>query len=203
MVSQSVTPFTARSSRRNEGFRCVRLACFFSTVAVLALPAGWCNAQSSPLVVSPTLARFLTLSNDQIQTLTAQHKAWRAELSHANKAARKLTSSVALSELCTQLRIRESQVREASSLVLNSVQQQALAQLSDAYYQMPLIEAAQNLQLMGTSTLGAPASFPDGSIDVEFRYVRAAPALLPGCRANPIRPYNTQQRDGNVPSPTR
>ena len=84
MVSQSVTPFTARSSRRNEGFRCVRLACFFSTVAVLALPAGWCNAQSSPLVVSPTLARFLTLSNDQIQTLTAQHKAWRAELPTAS-----------------------------------------------------------------------------------------------------------------------
>lgn len=203
MVNRIATLLPVRSLRCNEGFQRVRFVKVCSALAVLALSAGGCNAQSSALLVSPALARFLTLSNDQIQTLAAQHKAWRAELGQADKAARKLTSSADRGELCAQLRGRESQVQEASRSVLNSGQQQALAQLSNAFSQMPLIEAAQRLELIDAGITAVPASFPDGSIDVEFRYVRAVPAVLPGCKAKPSQPFNTQQREDKIQSPTR
>ena len=139
------------------------------------------------------------MSNEQIQTLAAQHKSWRAELSQAEEHVRKLNSPKDLDAFCAQLHVRKSKVRDASRSALNAGQQKNLELLSQAYSQMPLIAAAQGLQLIGAELTGVPAGFPEGSIDIEFRYVRAAPELLPGCKAKPSRPFSTQQRDGTIP----
>ena len=202
MVNLVAMPSSVRSAARFEGVPSFRFWLLVGMTAVLTLSAGWGWAQSASLLVDPALARFLALSNEQIQTLAAQHKAWRAELSQADQAVRKLNLQKDLGAFCAQMHVRESKVRDASRSVLSASQQTALELLSQAYSQMPLIAAAQGLQLIGAELTGVPAGFPEGSIEVEYRYVRASPELLPGCPAKPSRPFNTQQRDGTIPRVT-
>jgi hypothetical protein len=135
-----------------------------------------------------------------VNTLTASQASWleysaaaamRADrieaeikdLSQRAKSDRHALSKLIgeLDRICNHSRTRHQQSMNASRALLKPAQLAKLVTLEQALALMPVVEAAQSVNLLPRILPGPPAGMPEGTVEVEFGYVRST-STLPGCR---------------------
>lgn len=147
------------------------------------------------------VGRYLDLTAEQVNALTGSQASWleysaaaalragslEAEIKALSQRAKPDQSalnklSVELETICSQSRTRHQQSMNASRALLKPAQLAKLATLEQALALMPVVEAAQSVNLLPPVLPGPPAGMPEGTVEVEFGYVRST-VTPPGCRA--------------------
>ena len=147
------------------------------------------------------VARYLDLTAEQVNALTGSQASWleysatatlsagslEAEIKALSQRAKPDQSalsklSVELETICSQSRTRHQQSMNASRALLKPAQLAKLATLEQALALMPVVEAAQSVNLLPPALSGPPAGMPEGTVEVEYGYVRST-VTPPGCRA--------------------
>ena len=145
--------------------------------------------------------RYLELTAEQVKTLTTIRAPWVKYRADATQRAGSIEAAIKsetrrvnpdrnaigkqqieLQNICGQSQARHLQVTTELRALLASAQLAKLAAIEEAFTLMPVIESAQSLEFMSSVLAGPPAGMPDGKLEVEFTYVRATVAPLPGCR---------------------
>jgi hypothetical protein len=180
-------------------------ACRFGLwLAVLSLPllSRSAGAQTPDRLLARDAVRYLELTANQLSALTGVQATWleyrasatqrtgRIEIEIAQETRRVTLDSAALGQRYVELETicRQSQARRLRSTtdaraVLTPAQLAKLAVLEQAFALMPIVQSAQTVNLLSAVLTGPPAGLPDGTLEVEFGYVRGPVAPLPGCRA--------------------
>ena len=153
--------------------------------------------------------RYLELTAEQVTVLTGIHASWldyrasaalragriEAALTAKVKARDAKTDSAVgsqqqaqqqaeLETICTQSQTRRQKTMVEVRALLKPSQITKLAALEQAFNLMPIVQSAQSVNLLSAALTGPPAGLPQGSVDVEFSYVRSIAVPLPGCHAS-------------------
>lgn len=174
-------------------------------LAALALPAG---AQvvdpggQMPIRLFPQLTDYLQLTGEQSIALFRLYSDWnqylvekRVRVAQVETELSDLTRQdvldpmqfgnryVELESICREAKDRRSQYRDKSRSLLNATQSQKLQVLEQAFALAPVIQEAQDANLMGreVKTVSPPRPFMHGagSYGIISNYFES----LPGCRA--------------------
>lgn len=155
----------------------------------MALTGPLCMAQETARHQTAESMRYLGLDPDQAHRLLDIEAGLASDLAMLEAKARLAPSGVSAA-VCQDAVLLQQRAAAASRRLLSAAQQARLATLEEAYSLMPVIESAQRLNLMKRQLTGPPAPLPQGSVEMDYAYVRVTPRPLPGCSAGPqtLRP---------------
>ena len=167
----------------------------------LMLISNLSAAQVPARLLARDAVRYLDLTAEQVNTLNGSQASWLEYSAAATLRAGRLEAeihdhaqrakpdrhalnrlSVELETICSQSRTRHRQSMNASRALLKPAQLAKLATLEQTLALMPVVEAAQSVNLLPHVLPGPPAGMPEGTVEVEFGYVRSTAFTLPGCR---------------------
>ena len=169
------------------------------------MPPSAATAEMPDRLLARDAIRYLELTAEQVAALTGIHAAWldyranaalgagriEAALKVKVKARDTKTDSAVLSQrqaelesICTQSQTRRQKTMVEARALLKPAQITKLAALEQAFNLMPIVQSAQSINLLSGELTGPPAGLPQGSVDVEFSYVRSIAVPLPGCLAS-------------------
>lgn len=167
----------------------------------LMLISNLSAAQVPTRLLVRDVARYLDLTAEQVNALTGSQASWLEYSAAATQRAGRLEAEIkALSQrakpdqsalnklvleletICSQSRTGHQQSMNAPRALLKPAQLAKLATLEQALALMPVVEAAQSVNLLPSVLPGPPAGMPEGTVEVEFGYVRST-VTPPGCRA--------------------
>lgn len=167
------------------------------------MPNSAAIAEMPDRLLARDAIRYLELTAEQVTALTGIHAAWldyranaalgagRIEAALKVKARDTKTDSAVLSQrqaelesICTQSQTRRQKTMVEARALLKPAQISKLAALEQAFNLMPIVQSAQSINLLSGELTGPPAGLPQGSVDVEFGYVRSIAVPLPGCLAS-------------------
>jgi len=173
-------------------------------VAALALPAGAQVVDPGgplPVRLFPLLSDYLQLTGEQSIAMFRVYSDWnrylsekRVRVAQVNKELNDLTKQdildpmaygtrdVELESICREAKDRKSQYRDKSRSLLTATQLQKLQVLEQAFALAPIIQEAQDANLMGREVKVTPPSpilvSGTGLYGITSNYFE----LLPGCR---------------------
>ena len=163
------------------------------------------TAQVPDRLLARDAVRYLELTAEQVTAMTGIHASWldyrasaalragriEAALTAKVKArdaktdpAARIQQQAELETICTQSQTRRQKTMVEVRALLKPAQITKLAALEQAFNLMPIVQSAQSVNLLSAALTGPPAGLPQGSVDVEFSYVRSIAVPLPGCLAS-------------------
>ena len=178
-------------------------------VPSLVLLSSSTEAQVPERLLARDAVRYFELTAEQVKALTGIHASWLDYCAKATQRASRIETEIdvkaqgekydpvvrsqryaELDSICEQAVTRRRKSMAESRALLKPAQMTKLAALEQALTLMPIIQSAQSVNLLSGILTGPPAGMPDGTLEVEFSYVRSTVVLLPGCRASPqvVRP---------------
>ena len=168
-------------------------------------------AQVPDRLLARDAVRYLDLNPEQVTELSRIHSSWLDYLAIAAKraglfdakidiktkarkekpdAAMRRQQHAELETICAQSQARRQKTMVEVRALLNPAQVIKLAALEEALTMMPIVQSAESVNFLSGALRGPPMGMPDGTIEVEFNYIRSPVIPLPGCRATPqvVRP---------------
>ena len=190
-----------------NGFRTGAWWVLFILLAMLSSAA----AQVPDRLLARDAVRYLDLNPEQVTALSRIHSSWLAYRAIAAKraglfeaqidiktkarnakpdAAMRRQQQAELETICAQSQARRQKTMVEVRALLTPAQVVKLAALEEALTMMPIVQSAESVNLLSGALRGPPMGMPDGTIEVEFNYIRSPVMPLPGCRASPqvVRP---------------
>ena len=174
-------------------------------VALLAMLSGVVTAGVPDRLLARDAVRYLELTAEQVTALTSIHAAWLEDRASAALRASRIEAALnvkvkardaktdpavrsqqhaELETICTQSQMRRQKMMVEVRALLKPAQITKLAALEQAFNLMPIVQSAQSVNLLSAALTAPPPGLPQGSVEVEFSYVRSSIVPLPGCVAS-------------------